>query len=741
MDKNNLIFFCSKCEGMTIVTYKYEKKGSKIDLIIKCHCLKDREIISYTIENFLNNNLVSVPRLICKFHKTQFTNWCINCNINICDKCLSNHNSHKLVQLSSILIDKKDITSLENKIIYFQEKLLAKQKKVEEIENFNNEEEKEFLLNFQNYKDINSKEIEFVTKLKDLYLFLLKSNMICYQIIRNLRFIISQLSSYNDNLDKKLIEKDDIVDIYYIVFNPLEYLLLPNNDQEEIDKKTENMINSLALEKSLPNSNEMLPEANENYKLNNLDIQNLAETMKLDKKLFLFRSLKDINENNTYNNHNNNIENKTFNDDYNDNNNNKINSNNNNFANYNNSNFEKNNNIVFNSHNDNIFNNNIFNNNIIFDNKNNNSFNNDNIFNNNKIDNNNFNIPNNNNISKSLPLNNNDSDFFSYKNENPSNPQQKNNNPICFDRIKNGEYHEEKCKLEYPNGDIYEGSIREGLRHGEGKLTNNNKSNCYEGFLAYDKKNGKCVEKIGNDKNGVHDGKCTIIYDNKDKFEGNLKDGKKDGYGVYTYHEGHKTYKGGFKNNLYEGEGEITSDNGYYFKGQFLGGLRHGDKCIEKKEGIRKYEGSFRRGKMNGKGVYYWYSGENKGDIYEGEFVDDIIEGKGVYHYNYGTQYIGNFLRGLKHGKGKEIYIDGSYFEGEFKEGKKHGEGTFVDAEGNQFIGMYKDGKENGRGKIIYYNDETLEGTWFNGLKQGEFVFKDCYGNSSKRKYEKDQLI
>ena len=182
MDKN-FIFFCSTCGFMKIITYKYEKKDGKIDLIIKVKCLKDRERNSYKIENFLNNNYISVPRLRCKSHNTQFIYWCKNCNINICHKCLSNHKLHKLVKLSSILIDKKNITSLENKIIDFQAKLLAKQKKVEEVENIKSQEDQEFLINFQKYKEINSKEIEFVTKLKYLYLFLLKNNMICYQII------------------------------------------------------------------------------------------------------------------------------------------------------------------------------------------------------------------------------------------------------------------------------------------------------------------------------------------------------------------------------------------------------------------------------------------------------------------------------------------------------------------------------------------------------------------------------
>ena len=756
MDKN-FIFFCSTCGDMKLITYKYEKKDGKINLIIKCKCLKDREKVSYSIDNFLNNNYIAVPRLRCKLHNVQYTNWCKNCNINICDKCRSKHNTHKLVKLSSILVDKKDITSLENKIIDFHAKLLARQKKVGEIENFKNQEEQEFLINFQNYKEINFKEIEFITKLKDLYLFLLKNNMICYQIIRNLKYIIDKLSfsfvknEYSDNLNNELNEKDNIVDIYYIAFNPIKYLFLPNNDQEEIDKKAEKLRNSFVLERSISISSEIMSEINEEHILNNLDIMKLSETMKFNDKLF-FHSLNDNNginvNNNRYNNY---MQNKIIKDDYNDNNlifnnNNKIlNSNNINISNNNNHSVNNINNIDKKNNNNIIFNNNNskFNNNIIIDNKQNNSAN-YNIFNNDNI---NFNIANNNNILNSL--NNADSGFFLFKNENSSNSQQNEKKPIYFGQLKDGKYHGDKCKLQYPNGDIYEGSFREGFRHGQGKLTNKNNSYCYDGLWEYDKKNGKCVEKIDDEtfygyyKNGVRDGKCTIKYNNNNniKFVGNFKDGKRDGYGVYIFQETHKTYKGQFKNNSFEGEGEIIGDNGYYFKGEFLGGLRHGDNCIEKKEGIREYKGSFRRDKMNGKGVYYWYFGENNGDIYEGEFVNDIIEGKGVYQYNYGTKYIGDFLHGVKHGKGKEIYIDGSYFEGEFKEGKKDGEGTFVDADGNKFKGTYREGKENGHGIIFYNNEDTLEGTWLNGLKQGEFTYKDSNGNSFIRKYDKDQLI
>ena len=279
--------------------------------------------------------------------------------------------------------------------------------------------------------------------------------MICYQIIRNLKYIIDKLSflfvkNEYSNLNNELNENDNIVDIYYIAFNPIKYLFYPNNDQEEIDKKAEKLKNSFPLERSISISSEIMSEINEEHILNNLDIMKLSETMKLNDRLF-FHSLNDNNginvNNNRYNNY---MQNKII------------------------------NNIIFNNNN-----NSKFNNNIIIDNKQNNSAN-YNIFNNDNI---NLNIANNNNILNSL--NNADSGFFLFKNENSSNSQQNEKKPIYFGQLKDGKYHRDKCKLQYPNGDIYEGSFREGFRHGQGKLTNKNNSYCYDGLWEYDKKNGK----------------------------------------------------------------------------------------------------------------------------------------------------------------------------------------------------------------------------------------------------------
>ena len=46
-----------------------------------------------------------------------------------------------------------------------------------------------------------------------------------------------------------------------------------------------------------------------------------------------------------------------------------------------------------------------------------------------------------------------------------------------------------KGKAEYPNGDIYEGDFKDGLKHGEGRYTWVN-GDVYEGAYSKDKKQG-----------------------------------------------------------------------------------------------------------------------------------------------------------------------------------------------------------------------------------------------------------
>ena len=667
----NLILYCDTCGDMKKISYKYFND----DLLINCECIKEKKKRNYPIDLFLNNKYKSNPILKCKQHNTSFTYWCEYCKINLCEKCLTNHNNHKKVKLSSLLICVNDVNNLEKKVKDFETKLYQKKKIIEEKNIFNRKEEMEFFVNFNKYYNLNIREISFVRYIKDQYQYLIKNNMYCYQIILNLKYILTKLNFFlvnnvfSDTLKKEKNEDiNDFVEIYNMVFKFQHFCLLPNNDEEENEKKAEEMQNSINLDRSNVLNMDMLAEIQKEINFNDY-VKNIP----------MSQSIPLVNNNQNLNN-------------------------------------------------------NIYSNNNIQYNQKNKDKDRDKII----------------SDSESLISSTTDSNFFLLNSHQNLSLENNNNSPKnvqYFGPYKNGKYHGDKARLIYPNGFIYEGSFRNGLRQGKGTLTNTNNSYLYNGEWDKDKKHGKCIEIINGEtfegfyKEGIREGKCSILYNNKDKFVGNLVDGKKEGYGEQFCFSTGSTYKGEFRNNLFEGQGKIINDNGYYYEGGFIAGLRHGDKCLESKAGVRKYEGQFKRDKMNGKGVYEWYQGESKGDIYNGEFKDDLFDGMGTYKFNDGTIYIGEFNKGIKEGKGKIIYSDGSFYEGEYKNGNKCGKGLFQDMEGNVYEGNFYNGNQHSKGKIKFNNGEILEGFWLNGMKEGNFIFIDSKGNKFNRKYIKDKLV
>ncbi len=85
----------------------------------------------------------------------------------------------------------------------------------------------------------------------------------------------------------------------------------------------------------------------------------------------------------------------------------------------------------------------------------------------------------------------------------------------------------------------------------------------------------KCIEFPGGNKylgfmkNNHFNGFCIIKYLNGDIFKGELKDGYKDGYGIYEFRESGDRYEGQFKNNNIDGYGKLISKNGDIYEGDF----------------------------------------------------------------------------------------------------------------------------------------------------------------------------
>ena len=170
---------------------------------------------------------------------------------------------------------------------------------------------------------------------------------------------------------------------------------------------------------------------------------------------------------------------------------------------------------------------------------------------------------------------------------------------------------------------IYTGGLNQKKqRHGLGQL-----------------KEPNCI-KIGSWKNDIFNGWGRIIYNTGQVFEGNYKNGKLNGKGVYKY-----------KDTLYVGD--------------FVNNNRHGNGILLNKK--FRYKGQFNNGKINGYGKIIFYGKKEGEGEYEGYFKDNNIEGKGIMKWNNGNIYQGEMKNGKMNGFGKFIPKRGIPFQGFFR--------------------------------------------------------------------------
>ena len=85
-------------------------------------------------------------------------------------------------------------------------------------------------------------------------------------------------------------------------------------------------------------------------------------------------------------------------------------------------------------------------------------------------------------------------------------------------------------------------------------------------------KDGNKIKGILEDNNINHG---TIEYKNGDFFEGDIKQGKAHGNGKMVYHNKNK-YQGEFLNDLRHGKGQLTFVNASFYSGEFANDHFHG---------------------------------------------------------------------------------------------------------------------------------------------------------------------
>ena len=246
---------------------------------------------------------------------------------------------------------------------------------------------------------------------------------------------------------------------------------------------------------------------------------------------------------------------------------------------------------------------------------------------------------------------------------------------------------------------------------GTGKIFNKDGTLEYEGDIVKFQKHGK-----------------GILYMEDGIYKGEFKDNMKDGEGTIYDLNGNIIFEGNFKNNELQGEQNIQLKNGDKFEGQIINGKKEGYGIFTSKGS--RYEGFYVDNKRNGYGKLYIDNEDLP--FYEGNFVNDVFDGYGEIIVKDKAYYHGEFKNGVMHGKGKVIDKDNNViYDGHFVDGEKEGESE-MSVEGDSiYIGQMRKGKKNGHGILYNKNHEEIyNGEFVNDKKEGKgryYIDKDLY--------------
>ncbi|GER24682.1 phosphatidylinositol-4-phosphate 5-kinase family protein [Striga asiatica] len=163
-------------------------------------------------------------------------------------------------------------------------------------------------------------------------------------------------------------------------------------------------------------------------------------------------------------------------------------------------------------------------------------------------------------------------------------------------------------------------------------------------------------------------------------FNGDWELGKMTGKGKISWPTSKSTYEGDFSAGFLHGFGTFTGPDGSVYRGAWKMSSQHG---IGRKQYPNSdiYDGCWREGAREGSGRYGW--GPN--GMYIGNWKNGLMSGRGVMKWPNGDLFDGFWANGYRHGPGFYRFADGSYYFGTWSRGVKDGTGTFYPA-GNKHL-------------------------------------------------------
>lgn len=209
-------------------------------------------------------------------------------------------------------------------------------------------------------------------------------------------------------------------------------------------------------------------------------------------------------------------------------------------------------------------------------------------------------------------------------------------------------------KIMFPNGEVYDGAVVRGKRHGVGEFA----------WITGQRYKGDWV----NDR---PIGQGHLRFANGNLFEGAVVDGQPEGQGRMIYASG-DVYKGEMRHGEPNGRGEYIWING------------------------QRYDGPWLQGKATGKGMVTFANGNQ----FEGDVVDGVPQGAGRMRYASGEVYQGGFAKGVPHGDGSYDWKNGDRYVGQWKDGTKDGRGLLTWANGDKWEGLFRADAQTDQGTL-----------------------------------------
>lgn len=188
----------------------------------------------------------------------------------------------------------------------------------------------------------------------------------------------------------------------------------------------------------------------------------------------------------------------------------------------------------------------------------------------------------------------------------------------------------------------------------------------------------------------------TKEYPGRGRYEGALKDGKRDGHGTFHYANGN-VYVGAWKNDKRHGEGRVT-----------FAAEPGGEPDV--------YEGAFAFNQMQGHGMYFYADS----GVYVGEWLQGKMHGRGAFAFASGSAYDGEWVQDVREGYGTLEKASGERYMGYFKHNKAGGQGMMTYPSGDKYIGDWRDGRRDGDGELHYADGRVYRGKFADNMPTGE---------------------